>query len=45
MHRDGHIVLPAPQRPANNHLKKPKVSRTKVYTHARGRGKSPLLPL
>jgi hypothetical protein len=23
MHRDGHIVLPAPMRPANNHLKKP----------------------
>jgi len=23
MHRDGHIVLPPPQRPANNHLKKP----------------------
>jgi hypothetical protein len=23
MHRDGHIVLPAPTRPANNHLKKP----------------------
>jgi hypothetical protein len=26
MHRDGHIVLPAPQRPANNHLKKPKAT-------------------
>jgi len=24
MHRDGHIVLPPPQKPANNHLKKPK---------------------
>jgi len=24
MERDGHIVLPSPQRPANNHLKKPK---------------------
>lgn len=24
MERDGHIVLPPPQRPANNHLKKPK---------------------
>jgi hypothetical protein len=24
MHRDGHIVLPAPIKPANNHLKKPK---------------------
>lgn len=26
MHRDGHIVLPPPQRPANNHLKKPKAT-------------------
>jgi hypothetical protein len=24
MERDGHILLPSPQRPANNHLKKPK---------------------
>jgi hypothetical protein len=24
MHRDGHIVLPPPTKPANNHLKKPK---------------------
>ena len=24
MHRDGHIVLPPPLKPANNHLKKPK---------------------
>jgi hypothetical protein len=24
MHRDGHIVLPPPMKPANNHLKKPK---------------------
>ena len=24
MERDGHILLPPPQRPANNHLKKPK---------------------
>jgi Druantia protein DruA len=24
MERDGHVVLPPPQRPANNHLKKPK---------------------
>jgi hypothetical protein len=24
MERDGHIILPPPQRPANNHLKKPK---------------------
>ena len=24
MHRDGHIILPAPERPANNHLKKGK---------------------
>ncbi len=24
MHRDGHIVLPPPRKPANNHLKKPK---------------------
>jgi Domain of unknown function (DUF4338) len=24
LERDGHILLPAPQRPANNHLKKPK---------------------
>jgi len=24
MEKDGHIVLPSPQRPANNHLKKPK---------------------
>jgi len=23
LHRDGHIVLPPPERPANNHLKKP----------------------
>ena len=23
MHRDGHITLPPPERPANNHLKKP----------------------
>jgi hypothetical protein len=26
MHRDGRIVLPPPQRPANNHLKKPKTT-------------------
>jgi hypothetical protein len=26
MHRDGHIVLPVPQRPANNRLKKPKAT-------------------
>jgi hypothetical protein len=26
MHRDGHIVLPPPERPANNHLKKPKAT-------------------
>jgi hypothetical protein len=25
MEKDGHILLPRPQRPANNHLKKPKV--------------------
>jgi len=24
MHREGHILLPPPQKPANNHLKKPK---------------------
>lgn len=24
MHRDGHIILPPPTKPANNHLKKPK---------------------
>ena len=24
MHRDGHVVLPPPTKPANNHLKKPK---------------------
>jgi len=24
MEKDGHIILPSPQRPANNHLKKPK---------------------
>ena len=26
MHRDGHIVLPPPLKPANNHLKKPKAT-------------------
>jgi len=26
MHRDGHIILPAPTKPANNHLKKPKAT-------------------
>lgn len=26
MHRDGHIALPAPTKPANNHLKKPKIT-------------------
>jgi len=26
MHRDGHIVLPPPTKPANNHLKKPKMA-------------------
>jgi hypothetical protein len=26
MHRDGHIMLPAPLKPANNHLKKPKAT-------------------
>ncbi len=26
MHRDGHIILPPPLKPANNHLKKPKAT-------------------
>jgi Domain of unknown function (DUF4338) len=26
MHRDGHVVLPLPTKPANNHLKKPKAT-------------------
>jgi hypothetical protein len=37
MERDGHIVLPPPQRPANNHLKKPKARALPLPTgeHAR----------
>jgi hypothetical protein len=37
MERDGHILLPPPQRPANNHLKKPKVRALPLPTteHAR----------
>jgi uncharacterized protein YneR len=38
MHRDGHIVLPPPTKPANNHLKKPKMVPLPLPDAARNAG-------